>query len=141
MNWGYKLVTAGALFITFILLMSFYMLGKRNGDTLVDDDYYEAGINFDRKLEARNKVMHEQMQPSIRIEKSLLLIRLKTAARYELKLLRPSDKRQDKVFTDSTTSGNLIVVPRNNLRSGLWDLELNWNSDGASYSFSKKLRL
>ncbi|PST82763.1 hypothetical protein C7T94_08935 [Pedobacter yulinensis] len=141
MNWGYKLIAAGGLFITFILTMSLYMLYKKDRDTLVDEDYYQAGMQFGQKLEAQQNMVRDHMQPEVKVSKNLLLVRLRSAAHYELTLLCPADKRQDKRFSGKTTGNHLIVIDRAATGAGHRQLELTWQSAGKMYNYSKKLFL
>jgi len=47
MNWGTKIVIALALFIALIVSFGVYMVSQ-DTDSLVAEDYYERGLNYDR---------------------------------------------------------------------------------------------
>ena len=47
MNWGTKLALALALFIALIVSFGVYMVSN-DADSLVAEDYYERGLNYDR---------------------------------------------------------------------------------------------
>lgn len=47
MNWGVKIVIALALFMALIVSFGVYMVSK-DTDSLVAEDYYERGLNYDR---------------------------------------------------------------------------------------------
>ena len=47
MNWGAKIVIALALFIALIVSFGIYMVSS-DTDSLVAEDYYERGLNYDR---------------------------------------------------------------------------------------------
>ena len=47
MNWGTKIVVALALFIALIVSFGIYMVSS-DTDSLVAEDYYERGLNYDR---------------------------------------------------------------------------------------------
>jgi len=47
MNWGTKIVIALALFMALIVSFGVYMV-SRDTDSLVAEDYYERGLNYDR---------------------------------------------------------------------------------------------
>ncbi|WP_188747837.1 FixH family protein [Parapedobacter defluvii] len=51
MNWGTKIVITLALFIALIVSFGVYMVSK-DTDSLVAEDYYERGLNYDRLREA-----------------------------------------------------------------------------------------
>lgn len=50
MNWGTKIVIALALFMALIVSFGVYMV-SRDTDSLVAEDYYERGLNYDRLRE------------------------------------------------------------------------------------------
>ncbi|MGV3760989.1 FixH family protein [Parapedobacter sp.] len=47
MNWGVKIVIALALFMALIISFGIYMVST-DTDSLVHEDYYERGLNYDR---------------------------------------------------------------------------------------------
>ncbi len=47
MNWGVKIVIALALFMVLIVSFGIYMVST-DTDSLVAEDYYERGLNYDR---------------------------------------------------------------------------------------------
>lgn len=47
MNWGTKIVITLALFIALIVSFGVFMVSK-DTDSLVAEDYYERGLNYDR---------------------------------------------------------------------------------------------
>lgn len=47
MNWGIKIILALALFMVLIVSFGIYMV-NHDTDSLVAEDYYERGLNYDR---------------------------------------------------------------------------------------------
>ena len=47
MNWGIKIILALALFMVLIVSFGVYMV-RSDADSLVAEDYYERGLNYDR---------------------------------------------------------------------------------------------
>lgn len=47
MNWGIKIAIALAAFIALIVSFGVYMV-SRDTDSLVAEDYYERGLNYDQ---------------------------------------------------------------------------------------------
>lgn len=47
MNWGTKIVVALALFMALMVTFGIYMVSS-DTDSLVAEDYYERGLNYDR---------------------------------------------------------------------------------------------
>ena len=63
MNWGIKIVIALASFMVLIVSFGVYMV-TTDTDTLVAEDYYERGLNYDR---LRNIDSSQQTVDTIRI--------------------------------------------------------------------------
>jgi len=142
MNWGTKLAVGMTLFIVFIVGMAFYMFSKQGDDALVEDNYYEHGVNYNGDVQARQNVLNDKVAPTIQISASQLILQLKDSASYQLKLLRPSAAKEDRSQKGSTLGdAHLIVVERENMPDGLWQLELRWRHHNRDYLYQKEIRL
>jgi len=140
MNWGAKIVTGMAAFMLFIITMVIYMFSTHGNDALVDEDYYQKGINYDQQYKAKQNVEEENAQPVISISKSMLIIELKDSAAYELKLQRPSTAKDDFQIR-AKTSGKFIRLNSTNMQRGLWLLELRWTSNNKEYLYNQTILL
>lgn len=142
MNWGTKIILGMIAFMLFIIAMVIYMFSVHGNDALVEEDYYEKGINYDQEYNARQHMIDDQAEPIIKINDNQLIIQLKDSASYELRLMRPALAKDD-VKVKGTTIGeaNLILLPRKDLHKGLWFLELKWNSNTKDYLFKKNITL
>jgi hypothetical protein len=142
MNWGTKIVLGMIAFMLFIIAMVIYMFSVHGNDALVDEDYYEKGINYNQEYNAKQNVIVEAAQPTINIGKMQLIIQLKDSADYELKLKRPSTVKDDILKKGNTVgSSNLILVETKKMYSGLWFLELKWTINNKEYFFKKNIIL
>ena len=142
MNWGTKLVLGMALFMSFIIGMVVYMFKQHGNDSLVEEDYYEKGINYDKEYNAKSNMLKDEVTPEIRQSQSQLVIQLTDTANYQLTLMRPSAKEKD-VKSSGKTIGNynLIIIETGSLDKGLWLLKLEWQSNGKDYLFSKNITI
>ena len=66
MNWGTKIIVALALFIALIVSFGIYMVSS-DTDSLVAEDYYERGLNYDR-LRAADTVQQTTDTVTVRPE-------------------------------------------------------------------------
>lgn len=142
MNWGTKIILGMIAFMLFIVAMVVYMFSVHGNDALVDEDYYEKGINYNQEYNATQNTVTDHAEPKITLNDGQLIIKLKDSASYELKLMRPStvkDDIKDKGFTIS--DDHLILVNTKNMHSGLWFLELKWKSNDKEYQFKKSITL
>lgn len=142
MNWGTKLVLGLSLFILFIMGMVVYMFKVHGNDALVDDDYYEKGINYNQEYDAKQNVLNDGAEPKITIHPAFMIIELKDSAQYSLRLMRPSSEKEDVKHTGNTAGDtHAITVDTQQMHNGLWFLELSWTSNGKSYMIKKNITL
>lgn len=142
MNWGTKIVLGMVAFMLFIIGMVTYMFMVHDNDALVEENYYEKGLNYDQEYNAKQNMLNDEAEPVIKINANQLIIELKDSASYKLKLMRPA-KAADDVISKGNTIGltNKIVIDRENMHTGLWFLELKWISNGKEYQFNKNITL
>jgi nitrogen fixation protein FixH len=142
MNWGTKLMAGMILFMLFIISMVVYMFRVHGNDALVEEDYYERGINYNQEYNAKRNVLTDNAQPEVVINKNQIIIKLKDSASYELKILRPATKKDDIKLNGSTVSNaNLILISREKMHTGLWLIDLKWKSSDKEYQFTKNITL
>lgn len=142
MNWGTKIVLGMAAFMLFIICMVVYMFKKHGNDALVEDDYYEKGIHYDKEYDAKSNTLNDDAAPIIKLSKSQLILQLKAAADYQLTLMRPSEAKKD-ISSKGKTIGDahLIIIDAMHLDKGLWSLKLEWRSNGIDYLFVKEITI
>ena len=142
MNWGTKIVLGMIAFMLFIIAMVVYMFSVHGNDALVDENYYEKGINYNQEYNAIQNVLFDKTEPNLSITKNQIIIKLKDSANYEIKLMRPSTVKDDIHKKGTTVSDhNLILIDRVNMHTGLWFLELKWISNGKNYLLKSNIRL
>lgn len=142
MNWGTKIVLGMIAFMLFIIAMVVYMFNVHGNDALVDDDYYEKGINYNEEYTAKQNLINDNATPILTITKNQIIIKLKDSAIYELKLMRPSTQNNDIIKNGTTVSdNNLILIDRSTMHSGLWLLEVKWTMNDKKYLFKNNITL
>lgn len=142
MNWGTKIVLGMVAFMLFIIAMVVYMFSVHGNDALVDEDYYEKGVNYNQEYNAKQNTLNDGVEPVIEINESEIIIQLKDSATYELKLMRPASAKDDSMTKGKTLGdANLIVIYRSTMHKGLWFLDLKWSSKGKAYQFKKNITL
>ena len=142
MNWGTKIVLGMVAFMIFIIAMVVYMFSVHGNDALVDEDYYEKGMNYNQEYDAKQNVTADHADPLITINRNQVVILLRDSASYELKMMRPSTTKDDIKATGTTVGdSNLILLSTKKMVSGLWFMELKWKSKGKPYQFSKNITL
>ena len=140
MNWGIKIALGLGVFMTFIMVLAYFMMTSKNDD-LVDADYYEKGINYNVEYDKKTRVTQDQATPEVVIADQQLTITFKQTATGSVKLIRTADKTMDKNIILKTDSLNQFNIPITGLATGLWKLQIDWNSNGLSYLYEKEVML
>lgn len=142
MNWGTKLALGMATFITFIMCMVGYMFYVHGRDDLIEENYYEKGINYDTEYNAEENVLKDDAKPQITVTKNQIVIKVKENATYKLVLMRPSNSAEDLRLKGNTTGdSNLILVDKKKMAKGLWFLNLQWRSENKDYLYKNTITL
>jgi hypothetical protein len=140
MNWGIKIALGLGVFMTFIMVLAYFMMTSKNDD-LVDADYYDKGINYNVDYEKKSRVAKDQATPEVMIEGQQLRITFVQAATGSVKLIRTADKSMDKNMILKTDSLKQFNIPIKGLATGLWKLQIDWKSNGLSYLYEKEVIL
>ncbi|RNL56063.1 FixH family protein [Pedobacter jejuensis] len=142
MNWGTKVVLGMITFMLFIVCMVVYMFHVHGRDALIEEDYYEKGINYNVEYNAKRNVLNDNAQPKITVTKTQIVIELKKAAKYELNLMRPSNSLDDvKLKGNTAGEANFILVDKSKMAKGMWFLNLQWRSGNRNYLYKKNINL
>ena len=111
-------------------------------DALVDNDYYEKGINYNQEYTAKQNVLNDLAEPKIIIHPTIMVIEFKDSAQFTLRLMRPSSEKEDvKVAGNTVGDRHAITLNTQKMHRGLWIMELNWISNGKPYMLKKNLTL
>lgn len=137
MNWGTKLVIGMALFISFIVTLGVLMI-RSDSDDLVDTDYYEKGIAYDKDYNRKSRVKQDQAEPEI-ITKGNLKIIFKSRASGSIRFIHPSDKNMDKTLNINSGTGNQVEFDLSDFTKGHWKAVLEWKSNGKDYMYEKEI--
>lgn len=142
MNWGQKLALGLGIFMLFIVGLGAYMFTKQGNDTLIDDNYYENGLNYSQDYKLQQNAIKDNAIQVVEQSASQLVIKLKDSATYTLSLKRLANAKSDRKLTGNTLGKtNIIVIPLQNFDKGVWALNLVWNTQSQKYMFKKEIVL
>lgn len=137
-NWGTGIVIAFALFMTFILYFVFEVQSNSKYDNdLVVEEYYKHDSHFQEEM-ARIQNAHDlQQKPSIKYTGDGVKIAFPTTLESDkikgnILLYRPSNKKFD-FNTQITLTNSNLLIPKNKLVKGRWDVNMEWQYDGKKY--------
>lgn len=137
MNWGSKLVLGMGLFMAFIITLVVLMV-RSNSDDLVDSDYYEKGIEYDKDYVRKNQVLVDGAEPEVSVNEKLK-IAFKDPAKGTIRFIHPSDKTNDRNIPINSGNSNEIIIPLAGFIKGHWKIVLEWESSGKSYLYDKSI--
>lgn len=132
MNWGTKLMIGMACFMTFIVVLGVLMVNSKT-DALVDNDYYEKGLNYDADYNRKEQVKADHATPDVLVNPEGIVLIFKTSAAGNVKMIRNADKRMDKSINITTDTQHRAMIPLQDVAKGRWRLIISWDSDGKSY--------
>ena len=138
MNWGQKLVLAMALFMTFIVALGVMMFMNEGNDELIEQDYYQQGLNYDSTYRDQQNARIDSVIPILQIDQNGLLISFKESAQYKLTCKRLSDAAMDKLYEGEAAS---IGIGNNELSSGPWLIELHYQITGKPYLLKREIQM
>ena len=145
-NWGTGIVIAFGLFMTFILFFVFKVQSDSKYDNeLVVEEYYKQELKFENQMEKEQNASN--MAEKIVINTSSEGINITfpseldlTLVKGKVSLYRPSNQKLD-FEVPISLSGSHLLIPKNNLVGGRWDISIDWTYDGKEILTKKTIYL
>jgi hypothetical protein len=135
-SWGTGIAIAAGVFVTGIITL--VVLSVRQDVSLVHEQYYERGQDYDARLHAieRAETLREPLAITIRPDVATVAYPRGSppaAISGSILLYRPSSRALDRSFAVSPDTAWLQSVPIADLEPGLWKIEVSWTMNGAEY--------
>ena len=143
-NWGTGIVMA---FIGFMCFIMFFVIkastDKKYDHDLVNEEYYKQELDFQNDI---NKEIHaKSLSENIswkRTDEGLVLVfpvQLQISnITGKVFLYRPSNKHLD-FETPISLSNHNLLIPKNRLLDGRWNIKVDWQYNGNSYLYKKEI--
>ena len=139
MNWGYRIVLAFALFITFIVSMVVYVSTK--GADLVAEDYYVQEVNYQDIINAKiNSVdLKEQLKITQDAQKVVVFFPKGVSQNIEgtIHFYHPQHTDKDLVKSITLSEEKIQSIDKINLSKGNYTVKLFWKEGNKSYYIEK----
>lgn len=142
MNWGKGITIAMVLFIGYIMTMVVIMISTSSD--LVEDNYYEQGVNFEDKIQAIKNSQSIKDKLIINVDEQFLSIEfpsdviMDSVIEGKIHLYRPDNGSLDKHFAFSKKGGNTQLIPIEKIEKGNYKLLLSWKTSEKDYYIEKK---
>ena len=143
MNWGYRILIVYLVFVGAILFVALKSAG--NKEDLVTPDYYAKELQYQDRIDAVKRTNQLSAVPGIEVKQGQIAVSFPAEFNGKkisgnLTLYCPADENKD-VKQDFQSSGEAVNLPVPGNRQGSFDLQVNWQADGATYYFEKKIIL
>lgn len=118
-------------FMTFIIVLAVLMI-RSETDALVDQDYYEKGLNYDHEFALKEQVIKDNALPIIAFSGENLVITFKTEATGTLKITRTAKKSMDRTMNFKTDSDKNVILSSKDLAKGNWKFIMQWKANNGN---------
>ncbi|TCK85669.1 FixH family protein [Albibacterium bauzanense] len=138
MNWGTKIFITLLIFMATAIGTGIYMVSQ-DQDTLIEDNYYEKGINYDSTYNQKTNVQELKAEPTISTKDNYLEITFtETGNKGILNLQRTSNSSLDQQIPFSTED-KVLKFSTDILSSGEWKIRINWEHNNNLFLFEKDI--
>ena len=138
-NWGTKLVFFALVFMVFIVTL--VVIISRQDVALVDDNYYEKGLNYQKEIDNNYKVDSTiSIEIAVVGEEKMLFVRKGSEGDIldaNIKYYRPSNPKLDQQFKTQILSGKRLNYSLKSLEPGMWKVVLFWNEGDKEFKIEK----
>jgi len=143
-NWGTSIVIAFVLFISFIMYFVINMnVNEKYDHDLVTEDYYEEELLHQNEIDKVDNV--KELTENVKWKKTDDGILISFPKNLDYKnitgkvfLYRPSNKKLDFEINISL-SDYYLLIPKNRLLDGRWNIKVDWEYDGKSYLYKEHI--
>lgn len=145
-NWGTGITIGIILFMAFILQYVIRVqIDPRYDNELVTEDYYQAETLIDSKYEKKQNANNLNQKLKINAISEGVVIEFPKDFDFskitgEISLYRPSNQKLDQTLPVKLTS-NALIIPKDQMESGRWEVSVDWTYDGNSYLNTESLNL
>lgn len=146
-NWGTGLVIGMAAFMIFILQYVIRVqIDDKYDNELVTTDYYQKEIHIDENYNAEKNALKLGENLNIKVIENGISINFPEEWKSNningtISLYRPSDQKLDHSLPIQLTDSNNLLIPKNLLAGGRWDISLSFNYENTSYLKKETLNL
>lgn len=145
-SWGTGIVGAFVLFMSFIFFFIFRVQSDKKYDNeLVVNDYYKQERSLEATLAKEDNAA--SLNQKVIIENTAEAIKITFPESFDFKkiegkvsLYRPSDQKLD-FDVPISLSAPYMLIPKNNLAGGRWDITVDWQYKGKGYINKDMLNL
>ncbi len=138
MNWGAKILLTLISIVVVTISVGIYMVSQ-DTDSLVEEGYYEKGLDYESVIDHKRNVALYDAQPEITIRNNHIEFLFKEKSNQgEIILKRPSNQYLDKIIPFMITEPKYTLSLRD-IEKGVWEIQITWDSNEVPYYFQKRI--
>lgn len=143
MSWGYKILVAYLLF--FIMIISFLYIASKQTNELLETNYYEKGIQFQKILNGVENLNQLEAKIELKISNTNLEINfpesgIKDQPLIHLEFIKMSDQSKDFNIDIKADDKGRIILPATKFSKGFYRLQMKWESQGKPYVYRDQFK-
>lgn len=127
--------------MAFILAMATKMVIDGGDDDLVEKDYYEKGLDYDKVYDLKTMAITDSVIPDFETSKEGLVVSFKSPSTYKMVCKRSSDSSLDQIFEEKMNEVVRFVVPAGKLKKGPWNLIIEFSCNGKEYLVEREITM
>lgn len=143
-NWGWGILIVLMIFIAFMSNLV-YKSSHVNVD-LVSENYYEKEIKYQEQINREKNSLG--LRENLIIDKSMGFIKITYPRGYSgreisgtIQFFKPDNASLDYTETASCNGNNEQIINTKTMKSGWWEIKINWSYQGTDYYKSEKILL
>lgn len=138
MNWGTKILLTLITIVVATVSVGIYMVSQ-DSDSLVEEEYYEKGLDYESVIDHKRNVALHSAQPEITVKENHIEFLFKENSNQgEITLKRPSNQHLDKIIPFLTTQFKYTLSLKG-MEKGAWEIQINWNNNDVPYYYQKRI--
>ncbi len=145
MNWGNRIIVIFALFLS--MLFYFLYVASRQSNELVDNNYYQEEIEFQKKIDAASRLNAISSKPLTQVNETEIVIQLPSSTINEfnkgsLYFIHHSSKEADRMIELKPDTAGFFKLAKTNLPNhGSYKLRIQWSSGLTTYFREEEVSL
>ncbi|GAB4492102.1 MAG: FixH family protein [Saprospiraceae bacterium] len=140
-NWGTGIALVYGLFA--LSMVGAVFASQRYKPRLMQKNYYELDLNYQERLNKKQNTASLAELPKVRFQAQTGVISIQFPAEMQAngsaKLYRSATMQDD--FLVKIEGKNTLDIPAQNLATGRWHVELDWETDGKGYFWETTITL
>lgn len=136
MNWGYKILIGFSTFVIGMLCM--VGVAMKQSNEMIDDNYYDKELKYQDKIDASKNLSAVAEKLSITDSGNVVVLQLPLATISSnttgtIECIRSAEQKKDVMLQLHVDATGKQVLPKTLFVNGVYQLRLDWVTNGTAY--------